>query len=384
MQLEHDETYMRVALHMARRGLGTTSPNPAVGAVIVSDTPSGKQISARAVTGIGGTPHGEPQAICQAGELAKGATLYVTLEPCNHQGRTPPCTEAIIKAGLKRVVVASTDLDERVKGTGLERLREAGIEVVTGICKDEADALNKGHFLRQTENRPYIIVKMAVSKNGLVAGATENSPSWVTSTLARKRGHLLRAEVDAILVGRKTAEEDDPTLTCRLNGLEHRSPRPIILDRNLALSAELKIFNPNNAIRPWVITNLDQSKQKISKYQERDCELIFVDLVGETKSEQECLDVKEIIGRLAQEGITRLLVEGGPTTAQNFLKEKLVDQVNVFIGAQEISDNSRLPFASHPLSWLEGELGFELNHQQKLGDNQMDQYERPSVPPTIG
>ncbi|GJM01211.1 MAG: riboflavin biosynthesis protein RibD [Methyloligella sp.] len=374
MQLEHDETYMRVALHMARRGLGTTSPNPAVGAVIVSDTPGGKQISARAVTGVGGTPHGEPQAISQAGEQAKGATLYVTLEPCNHQGRTPPCTEAIIKAGLKRVVVASTDLDERVKGTGLERLREAGIEVLTGICKQEADTLNKGHFLRQTEDRPYTIVKMAVSKNGLVAAASENSPTWVTSPLARKRGHLLRAEVDAILVGRKTAEQDNPTLTCRLNGLEHRSPRPVIIDRNLALSADLKIFNPNIVTRPWVITNSDQSKQKISKYQERDCELIHVNKRQAENSEQESLDVKEITNILAQKGITRLLVEGGPTTAQNFLKANLVDQVNIFKGANPLSGQNLLPFGSHSLSWLEDELGFELDHSQKLGDNQMDQF----------
>jgi diaminohydroxyphosphoribosylaminopyrimidine deaminase/5-amino-6-(5-phosphoribosylamino)uracil reductase len=374
MQLEHDETYMRVALHMARRGLGTTSPNPAVGAVIVYDNQDGKQIIGRAVTGVDGIPHGEPQAISQAGKRAKGATLYVTLEPCNHQGRTSPCTEAIIKAGLKRVVVASTDLDERVKGTGLERLKQAGIEVVTGVCKDEADALNKGHFLRQTENRPYIIVKMAVSKNGLVAGASENSPTWVTSALARKRGHLLRAEADAILVGRKTAEQDNPTLTCRLNGLEHRSPRPVIIDRNLTLPAELKIFNSNNAIRPWVITNSDHSKQKFSNYQERDCELILVNSSDVTNAEQDSLDVKEITNNLAQKGITRLLVEGGPTTAQNFLKANLVDQVNIFKGASSISDENFLPFGSHTLSWLEGELGFELDHSQKLGDNLMDQH----------
>jgi diaminohydroxyphosphoribosylaminopyrimidine deaminase/5-amino-6-(5-phosphoribosylamino)uracil reductase len=374
MQLEHDETYMRVALHMARRGLGTTSPNPAVGAVIVCDTEGGKKIIGRAVTGVDGIPHGEPQAISQAGEQAKGATLYVTLEPCNHQGRTPPCTEAIIKAGLKRVVVASTDLDERVKGTGLERLKQAGIEVLTGVCKDEADTLNKGHFLRQTENRPYIIVKMAVSKNGLVAGASENSPTWVTSPLARKSGHLLRAEADAILVGRKTAEEDNPTLTCRLNGLEQRSPRPVIIDRNLSLSAELKIFNTNNAIRPWVITSRDHSKQKISKYQDRDCELILVDSGSASQDKDDSLDVQEITNILAEKGITRLLVEGGPTTAQNFLKANLVDQVNIFKGASSLSDENLLPFGTHPLSWLENELGFELNHQQKLGDNQMDQY----------
>jgi diaminohydroxyphosphoribosylaminopyrimidine deaminase/5-amino-6-(5-phosphoribosylamino)uracil reductase len=179
---------------------------------------------------------------------------------------------------------------------------------------------------------------------------------------------------DAILVGRKTAEEDNPTLTCRLNGLEQRSPRPVIIDRNLSLSAELKIFKSNSAIRPWVITSSDHPKQKISKYEDRGCELILVSSCGAANAQQASLDVQEITNILAQKGITRLLVEGGPTTAQHFLKANLVDQVNIFKGANSISDENLLPFGTHPLSWLENELGFELNHSQKLGDNQMDQF----------
>lgn len=378
MQLEHDETYMRVALHMARRGLGTTSPNPSVGAVIVADTPDGKEIIARAVTGVNGIPHGEPQAISQAGERAKGATLYVTLEPCNHHGRTPPCTEAIIKAGLKRVVVSSTDLDDRVKGTGLERLKQAGIEVVTGVCQAEGDALNKGHFLRQVNNRPFTIVKIAVSANGFVAKATDNKPTWVTNPLARKRGHLLRAEADAILVGRNTVEQDNPTLTCRLNGMNHRSPRPVMIDKNLVLSAELKIFKENKDSNqwhphpyPWGITSTKHSKEAFAKYEQRGCELLFAE---ETNSSEPNFDAREIAALLAEKGVTSLLIEGGPNTAKQFLESNLVDQVNVFKGNFEVSEDNLLPFGSKPLNWLENELGFELHHKQKLNNNVMMQY----------
>lgn len=371
MQQEHDETYMRVAFHMARRGIGTTSPNPSVGAVIVTDTPNGREIIGRAVTGVDGVPHGEPQAIQQAGERVKGATLYVTLEPCNHHGRTPPCTEAIIKAGLKRVVVSSTDPDERVKGTGLERLKNAGIEVVTGVCQAEGDALNKGHFLRQIENRPYIIVKMAISANGLVAKATDNTPTWITNPLARMRGHLLRAEADAILVGKNTTEQDNPTLTCRLNGMEHRSPRPVLIDRKLVLSSELKIFKENKNLVPWVITSENHSKEEIADYEQRGCELLFS---KQANSKEHKLDAREITSLLAKKGITRLLIEGGPNTAEHFLESNLVDQVNIFKGATDISEDNLRPFGSKPLDGLENELGFELNHKQKLRDNVMLQY----------
>lgn len=378
MQKDHDEKFMQGALHLARRGLGTTSPNPAVGAVVVQEVDGDFFIVGRGVTGVGGTPHGEPQALAQAGNLAKGATLYVTLEPCNHHGRTPPCTEAIMKAGIKRVVVGSTDLDERVKGQGLKRLEDAGLEVATGICRKDADLLNKGHFLRTTMNRPYIIVKMAVSKNGLVARASDNAPTWVTSPLARMRGHLLRAEADAILVGRKTAENDNPTLTCRLNGLSKRSPQPIIIDQNLSLPETLKIFNlstetyPNQV--PWVIASAENSAQNIAAYKKRGCELLLVEPKKNQSTGQDELEAKSMAHAISEKGITRLLIEGGPTTAQVFLKSGIVDQVNIFKGASNLKEEGMLPFSTHSLNWLEENCGFELQATQELGSNTMQQY----------
>ena len=378
MQKDHDEKFMQGALHLARRGLGTTSPNPAVGAVIVQEVDGVFFIVGRGVTGVGGIPHGEPQAIGQAGNLAQDATLYVTLEPCNHHGRTPPCTEAILKAGIKRVVVGSTDLDERVKGRGLKRLEDAGLEVVTGVCREDADRLNKGHFLRTTENRPYIIVKMAVSSNGLVATASDNTPTWVTSPLARMRGHMLRAESDAILIGRKTAENDNPTLTCRLNGLGKRSPQPIIIDQNLSLPETLTLFNttiePSSNQVPWVITSTDHSEQKMAAYKKRGCELLLVEPKKNQSTGQDELEAKSIAHVISEKGITRLLIEGGPTTAKTFLESGIVDQVNIFKGASELKEDGMLPFSTHSLSWLEENCGFELHSTQELGSNTMEQY----------
>lgn len=381
MQLEDDQKYMRVALHMAKRGLGQTSPNPSVGAVLVQPLTNESRIISRAVTGRGGTPHGEPQAIDQAGEQAKGATLYVTLEPCSHQGRTPPCTQAIIKAGIKRVVVSSTDPDERVSGSGLEQLKAAGIEVVSGVCKAEGDELNAGHFLRQTEQRPFIIVKMAVSKNGLVAPAQENKPTWVTSPLARNRGHLLRASVDAILVGRTTVEHDDPTLTCRLNGMSTHAdkpqnltsaydPRPIILDRTLALSQDFKLFKNKNLV-PLVITSNEHTDKRISEYVKRGADIITCRL-----NENSQFDMPELTRKIAEKGITRLLVEGGPKTASSFIDAHLVDQLNIFQGAADLTEGGRLPFGNSTLDQTIETHQFILHHQQKIDDNMMYQYKK--------
>lgn len=420
MSLETDKKFMQIALVMARRGLGQTSPNPSVGAVIVSNIsePSSTQnlpakhiILSRAVTGKGGTPHGEPQAIAVAnchdlsGEIkqkkhsqnTEGATLYVTLEPCNHHGRTPPCTEAIIKAGISRVVIASPDPDARVTGgQGVARLRGAGIEVITGVCQQQADQLNAGHIYRQTKNRPFIIVKSAISSDDLVSPAevsqstarnhsdnadlsgnkrvttepAKTEPKWVTSPLARMRGHLLRAEVDAILIGSNTARSDNPTLTCRLPGMEQRSPQPIILDRELNLPADLTLFSQQAPITPIVITSTKMDEAKLASYKTRNVRIIQIE---ENSAGQ--LDLEKLTACLSEnEGITRLLIEGGPTIAKNFLEQGLVDQLNIFKGANPAGKGAMLPFLNHPVSWPIDKLGFQLSQCQKLHDNMMSQY----------
>src|SRR5258705_7039290 len=229
---EDDIRHMRHALRLAARALGNAAPNPAVGCVIVA--PSGS-IVGRGWTQTGGRPHAETVALSQAGALARGATAYVTLEPCSHHGQTPPCADALATAGLARVVGAIIDSDPRVAGSGFARLQSAGVKVARGVLEAEARALNLGFFRRVAEGGPLVALKIAQSADGYVADAQGNS-RWITSERARAHGHLLRVRHDAILVGMGTARADDPMLTCRLPGLEGRSPLRVVLETQLQLS----------------------------------------------------------------------------------------------------------------------------------------------------
>ena len=227
---------MDMALMLARRGLGNAAPNPAVGAVIVN--PVSGDVIARGWTQPGGRPHAETEALKRAGARAADATMYVTLEPCSHHGSTPPCADALIAAGIARVVVAIEDPDARVSGRGLDRLRAAGIEVTRGIRSEEADWVTRGHILRVSERRPFIQLKLAVDAEGRVPRGADGQPLWVTGPEARARGQLLRAQADAILVGSRTVADDDPELPCRLPGLFERTPVRVVLARMLDISLD--------------------------------------------------------------------------------------------------------------------------------------------------
>jgi len=218
---------MGLALRLARRMLGNTAPNPAVGAVIAD--PASGELIASGWTQPGGRPHAEADSLRRAGSRAYGQTLYVTLEPCSHHGRTPPCADALVAAGIRRVVCAVEDPDPRVSGQGLARLRQAGVAVEVGVLAEEARWMAAGHILRMTANRPFVQLKLALSSNGLLARG-DGRPRWVSGPEARAFGHLLRARADAVLVGRRTVLDDDPELTCRLPGLMDLSPRRIVLD----------------------------------------------------------------------------------------------------------------------------------------------------------
>ena len=221
---------MAIAARLAERGLGSTAPNPAVGAVVVE--PSTGIVLGRGWTQPGGRPHAEPEALARAGARAAGATLYVTLEPCSHFGKTPPCVDTIIAAGVKRVVCGIEDPDPRVAGRGIARLRDAGIEVVRGVLRERCHSITLGHILRVTERRPFVQLKMAVDAEGNVPRGGGGQPTWVTGALSRARGHLLRARADAILIGHGTLIDDNPELTCRLPGLAARSPVRVVLVGN--------------------------------------------------------------------------------------------------------------------------------------------------------
>ena len=227
---------MTAALGLARRGLGSVWPNPSVGCVLVRDG----RVVGRGWTQPGGRPHGESEALRRAGELAQGATAYVSLEPCAHHGETPPCTDALIAAGVARVVIAAEDPDPRVEGRGMAQLRDAGIEVIEGICGDAARALNAGFLKRIVAGRPLFTLKTATSLDGRIATAGGES-KWITGEAARRRAHGLRADHDAVMVGIGTALADDPALDCRLPGLAHRSPLRIVVDSHLRLPLENKL-----------------------------------------------------------------------------------------------------------------------------------------------
>src|SRR5437773_406942 len=246
-------------LALARRGLGRVWPNPAVGCVIARDG----RILGRGWTQPGGRPHAETEALARAGAAAHGATAYVSLEPCCHVGRTPPCADALIAAGLSRVVVALEDPDPRVAGGGLARVRAAGIAVEAGLCAAEAAEINAGFFQRVRLGRPLVTLKLATSLDGRIATASGES-RWITGPAARERAHLLRAAHDAILVGTDTVIADDPQLTCRLPGLADHSPVRVVIDRQLRIPLDGQVFADARRIPSWAVTlaSADQARRK--------------------------------------------------------------------------------------------------------------------------
>lgn len=272
---------MRHALMLARRNLGQVWPNPAVGCVIVKNG----CVIGTGWTARGGRPHAESTALAQAGAEARGATLYVTLEPCAHHGKTPPCAEAVIRGGIAQAVIACRDPDPRVNGKGIAALQQAGIEVIEGICRAEAEALNAGFFWVLRRGRPWVTLKLATDAAGRMIPPPD--ARFITGEAARAHGHLLRAENDAILTGIGTVLTDDPLLTCRLPGLADRSPQRVVMDRRGRLPAEARIHPA------WV----------------------YATSPAETLSD------------LAARGITRLLVEAGPTLSAEFLEQNLADEV---------------------------------------------------------
>ena len=324
-QKSFDAHMMAIALMMARRGLGRTAPNPSVGAV-VADEATGEVI-ARAVTAPGGRPHAETIAIAAAGERARGRTIYVTLEPCSHHGKTGPCAEAIVAAGLKRAVVGIEDPDPRVAGRGLDLLRKAGLKVQRGVLAAEARWVTRGHIVRVTERRPFVTLKLALDGEGHVPRGTGSTPVFVTSPEARAHGHLLRAQADAILVGSGTVKADNPDLTCRLPGLEDRSPIRAVLSRELDIPLNSKLVQSARKVPLWCVCGPNANQDHRAALEAAGVEIITVSLVGGT------LWLPAVMEELVARGITRLLVEGGPMVWRAFADAALVDDVALFQAA---------------------------------------------------
>jgi diaminohydroxyphosphoribosylaminopyrimidine deaminase/5-amino-6-(5-phosphoribosylamino)uracil reductase len=309
---------MRAALALAARGLGRVWPNPAVGCVLVRD----RTVVGRGWTQRGGRPHAETEALRRAGDAARGATAYVSLEPCAHTGKTPPCAEALVAAGTVRAVVAVEDPDPRVSGRGIAKLREAGIRVDVGACAAEASDLNAGFFLRVKQGRPLVSLKLATSLDGRIATRTGDS-RWITGEAARRRGHLLRATHDAILIGTGTALTDDPELTCRLPGLADRSPVRVVLDRQLRLPEGSRILAAGS-VPTWLIAAAPSDAARKAALKGGGAEIIEVPAIDGR------LSLQDTLRAIGDRGITRVLAEGGSTLAASLLQQDLVDRIEWF------------------------------------------------------
>ncbi len=317
---EADFHHMQHALRLARRGLGLVAPNPSVGCVIVSNG----RIVGRGVTARGGRPHAESIALKQAGENARAATIYVTLEPCCHHGKTPPCSEAIIAAGIARAVIACEDPNPEMQGRSIKQLQQAGIEVQTGVCEAEAREINAGFFSLQQRKVPLVSLKIATSLDGKITTCDANN-QWLTGIQAREFGHLLRANHDAILSGIGTVLADNSQLTCRLPGLEDCSPIRIILDSKLRLPDDSALLNDIKNVPLWVIT----TEKSLQGKQADNLRSKGVKLLSCSENDHG-LSLAEMLQTLGQRGITRLLVEGGAEITSAFLRSSLADRLYWF------------------------------------------------------
>lgn len=316
-----DRHLMGVALMLARRVLGEVAPNPAVGCVLARKEKGSVRIVARSHTSKGGRPHAETQVLESAGDKAKDASMYVTLEPCAHTGETPPCVDAIISAGVSRVVYALGDPDPRVSGRGRQRLEDAGIKVESGVLQEEAEQLNAGYLMHRTRGRPMVILKVASSLDGCI---TSPKSRWVTGKAARRQGHLLRAMCDGILVGSECVIKDDPMLTCRLSGMGARSPIRVVADGRLRLPLESQLSKSASKNGLWILTRTDSSAEKRKALEKHGAILLDV------PEKNGRLDISKALELLANRGITRLLLEGGARLATSFLRAGLVDRLEWF------------------------------------------------------
>jgi diaminohydroxyphosphoribosylaminopyrimidine deaminase/5-amino-6-(5-phosphoribosylamino)uracil reductase len=360
-----DDRFMQLALALGRRGLGNTWPNPAVGALVVNDG----AIVGRGWTQPGGRPHAETEAIRRAGEAAKGATLYATLEPCSHHGKTPPCADAIIAAGIGRVVSALEDPNPEVAGQGLVRLREAGLAVDTGVCEADARRAHAGHIRRIRDGRPHVTLKLAVSADGK-AGLAGRRPFQISGEAARARVHLMRAMSDAVLIGIGTALADDPMLTCRLPGLQNRSPVRVVLDSKLRLPLDGCLVASARETPVWVIAGPSASAGTEKALQDAGV------IVLRSEKSVGGLDLQKALEGLATKGITRVLVEAGPIVAAAFLKADLTDEAVIARSSSTLGADAIDAIEGQPLDALTRSPKLRTVGQEKLGADTFTTYER--------
>jgi diaminohydroxyphosphoribosylaminopyrimidine deaminase/5-amino-6-(5-phosphoribosylamino)uracil reductase len=363
-----DLRFMQLALALGRRGLGVSAPNPAVGAVIVKDD----VIVGRGWTQPGGRPHAEVEALRRAGEAARGATLYVTLEPCSHVGKkTPPCVNAVVAAGIARVVSAIEDPTPEVAGQGHARLRAAGISVDVGLCAAEAAYHHAGHFRRVRDKRPHVILKLATSSDGKIAAAG-GAPVAITGEAARARVHLLRAQCNAILVGIGTVLADDPLLTCRLPGMETRSPLRVVLDHALRIPHESRLVQSARETPLWVMASDFAEASAAMKPSAAGVQVVPVPVAAGAPG----LDLAAVLRALSERGVTRLMVEGGARVAASFIAAALVDEAWLLRGPDPIGEDGVPALGTLPLAAITESQQFRIRASETLDQDTLAIYER--------
>ncbi len=362
-----DRTHMRAALSLARRGLGATWPNPSVGCVIVSDG----VVVGRGRTGDGGRPHAEVEALRMAGARARGATAYVTLEPCSHHGQTAPCAGALAAAGIARCVVAAGDPDLRVHGAGFERLRAAGIEVAIGLEAAAASALVAGFVRRVTAGRPLVTLKLASTLDGRIATAGGES-RWITGPAARRTAHAMRAEHDAVMVGIGTALADDPDLRCRIDGFTSRAGVRVVADGGLGLPLGAGLVTDAAEAPCWLLHRADAAPARRAALEAAGVRCLAVPAGAEGLG----IDPAEALAALGSAGLTSVLVEGGARLASSLLRAGLVDRIAWFhapalLGADAVAAVQALGVAT-----LAQMPHFARRATQELGADVLSEFER--------
>ena len=327
-----DNEYMDKALSLAKRAKGFTSPNPCVGAVVVKNgTVVGKGFHKAA-----GLPHAEVEALNDAGAKAQNATIYVTLEPCNHFGKTPPCTHKIIQAGIKKVVVGCKDPNSDVCGDGIKNLRDNGIEVVCGVLESKAKTLIEDFIWYVNNKKPFVILKCASTLDGKIATSTGDS-KWITNEKSRGYVHKIRHEVDAILVGSGTLNADNPSLTSRIKGVKTKDPVRIILDTHLSIKEDAKVLTQNSDARTIIVTGPDMLSAKVGLIKTMGAEHIQIPL------KEEKLDLNKLMIKLGEMSILSLLIEGGSIVAGSVLREKIVNKVMFFLAPKFLGSSDGVP-----------------------------------------
>mgnify|MGYP006281641415 CR=1 FL=1 len=332
-----DSFYMKIALELAEKGRGYTAPNPMVGAVVVSE----KTILGQGWHKKAGGAHAEVNALDAAGGRAEGATIYVTLEPCNHYGRTPPCTERILAAGIRRVVIAAADPNPHVAGGGAQYLADKGLDVRRGVCEEDALRQNEAFFKFARTGRPFIVLKAAATLDGRIATRTGDS-KWVTGPASRLYVHQLRHELDAIMVGIGTVKADNPSLTTRLEDKKGRDPHRIILDSRLSIPEEAKVLQIESASDTFIIFNQAADPEKQKRLADRGVRLICA------PTKDGFLDLDAVMALLAERSITSLLIEGGSRVMGSVLRAGIADKIYFFYAPKILGGDDGIPIASGP------------------------------------